>query len=211
MQLLPAIAGLTCTDLTNVGKEQHTFAYHVSTRWHALAERVVMSAVPLVGHHSGQIWQQQHDNRREVLLRGLADKSGQFHCSCLEPILPVPVGRRRIDCAQSRRVTALEAFTAGDHLPHLASAWRAAGSPTLGQWAKKVLGADTATIAALPLCFEGVAATTRDMIHAHPRRMYETLVKHLEGQVDVFEAYYMEHLMAVAYGRVDRTGLVERD
>eukprot|EP00966_Prymnesium_polylepis_P266979 6167929-Prymnesium_polylepis.1 len=52
-----------CMHLPNVGREQHTFAHHVSTRWDSLSDRVLFSALPLTSHKTG-ILQAQPDNRR---------------------------------------------------------------------------------------------------------------------------------------------------
>lgn len=87
--LLMCVSAPLCTtgyELPNVGREQHTFAYHVLHRWDQLAPRIIFSALPLTNHSSGRVSMAQHDNRRDVLLRGLrpgSELTEPFTCSCV--------------------------------------------------------------------------------------------------------------------------------
>jgi len=55
-----------CEDLPNVGREQHTFLYHVAKHYHQLSEHVLFAAVPLDDSHT----------RMQVLVTGLALMEG---------------------------------------------------------------------------------------------------------------------------------------
>jgi len=59
-----ASVGVSCTALSNTGREQHTFAHHVVQHWDALPARLHFVALPLQGVH--------HD-RLSPLKRGLLD------------------------------------------------------------------------------------------------------------------------------------------
>lgn len=86
-----------------------------------------------------------------------------------------------------------------DH-PSLYSIIVAAEPEPLGAWAAahtdRPLDHDT------PVCYEGVASTTRARLHAHHRSMYADIEQQLLdcGQVGCEAAHYMERLMAHVYG-----------
>ena len=208
---------VSCSELQNVGREQHTFAHHVSTHWDSLAERVHFVALPLSGgpHENPQ----QIDDDRLRVFRAILEedaasaRSGRalqgFRCVCLKRPAKLDgyskwqTGLANRDwpgplaaCPQER-VSELAAF----HIDSYQRYELARASPRpLGAWAARHLGLDNSSLASIPACYEGLASTTRRLIQARPRELYRRLEQELAVAAQSEATMYMERLMAAAYG-----------
>lgn len=222
---------VSCTELQNVGVEQHTFAYHVYHRYASLAERVYLVALPLNGSHTNP--HGDHSDRLAALSEfmrvppgappGLPQEASPglpqgeptthgapgassspappggfpegFQCICLHEPLSANGGYRAA-CPQEH-VSDVANFQISSY-KHESLA--PATPQPLGAWTTALLSLSASSFNRTPVCYEGVAATTRRLIHARPRETYEAIERALAVHKYTEAAHYMERLMFAAYG-----------
>lgn len=205
-------SSFSCEQLDNVGREQHTLAHHVSSRWEQLAAKIIFVPLPMDGTVSGSGC--AHPGRRRLLeraLRALADPTELPHgfYSCMPPCTdpdhdecyPVPGGadepNARRMCSGFRGIDEtrfeVEEYPAGHPLI-------LADVRPLGAWAGVYLNVPAAALNHAPVCYEGALCTTREYVQSRPRELYVDLTRQLGVGDGVEAVHYMERLMLVAYG-----------
>ena len=188
---------VTCMELANVGNEQHTYAHHVATRYNSLAERVYFVALPLNGSHSSP--RDIHDNRLTSLRDFMSSASG-FGCICYHNELSPNWGFKAA-CPQ-QHVSDVDDFQMdGPYIAHNKDTMIVPADPRpLGVWATVFLNLSASSFHRTPICYEGLAATTRQLIHARPRETYAAIERALSKDQFPEAAHFMERLMFATYG-----------
>ena len=170
-----------------VGREQHTFAHHVATRYSDLADQVLFTALPISSHCC---YYSNQTDRRQTLLQGL-ESPRTFTCNCMH-------GYTRVACssAEAAQVQNLSSFQIP--LPYI-SRYTLAVPRGLGAWAAKFLGVNVRESRG-SACFEGAASTTRTLIHRRPQQVYARISAALGNSSNPEAGHYTERLMRVVYG-----------
>jgi len=191
---------LVCTDLPNVGREQHTYATHVSTHWDNLGNYLLLLPLPMSDRDANR---RAYYEQALSLVSGPANELpyGFYTCSNAgvghimdERPRPGSVDEPRAKRLADGDMQFVDPVDSDGH-----ANVRAVPTP-LGAWATTHLLLDELSVGAAPLCLEGFAATTRAFVHTHPRSTFANVVAQLGFGDRVEAGHYMERLMLAAYG-----------
>ena len=156
-------------NVPNVGREAHTYLYHILKNYDHLADVTVF----LQGHGS------------------YVDRAWCF----AQPMDFVTNAKKNNFCKRDGRFGGwgrIHHF--GKWLAALNAGRMRRAKLTVGDFYKAVFG--TAHPALVPVCFAGCFAATRDNLRRHPTSFYQKAISFLSDHSDPEEAHYMERLWA---------------
>ena len=199
------MVSVSCSELPNRGREQHTFAHHILRHWNMLPARMHLVALPLSSHD--RLSELQHGLLNPQHACKTFAGSTQHNQTFAERMTSV-CGRASCPGVPSRRDDApcrcrLLDFTLDRY--HNATVVAATPRP-LWRWAEAHLNLSQATLRGLPVCASGVASTSRAWLHSRPRTVYEAVLRETSVAVNGEAGHYMERLMAAVYGPPPRRG-----
>ena len=138
--------------LINVGREQHTFAHHISTNYDTLSDKIVCTA----GNFD------KHSRRRAFLSYALKNNDLDFKCNT-EPGEPV-----KLDSLQNFTIATYDGVK------------QTSAEPTgLANWSKLHIGTFDPLKQA---CFEGMFQTSAKAVHRRPQSDYQNIVTQLSSK-----------------------------
>ena len=173
--------------LPNVGRESHTYLYHIVENYDNLAPVTVFTQARIEDHFEGQ-WTPQNGCEflwslgKQAALYGQSQNAQMY--SQLGGMSAIPLFNLRAYYARGLQKTAYD---------------------NLGQWFTALTGHDI-PCQGVPWYKNALFAVKRDRIHQHPRSFYETLMQEVNNAVNPEAGHYFERTWYMIFST--RTGRI---
>ena len=187
-----------CRALDNVGREQHTYAYHLATHYDKLPATLILLTSDLTRHgRFGQMASLVDATMRRGA--GFACVDSQNRVSTFRQ-----TGLQRACSLDRYSRCTMECYANCGPYPNRPRVLPFPAQPRgLGAWFEATVANASAGARPLygyPACHFGIASTTRDDLRAHPWRVYDAVARDLSVAVVPETAFYMEWAMSALFG-----------
>jgi hypothetical protein len=159
--------------LSNVGRESHTYLYHIVEHYDTLAPVTVFTQARIEDHFEGQ-W--SPENGREYLLK-LAQQAREY-------------GQSQ-NASMYQHLGGMSAIPSFNLQAYYDRGLVKSNYDNLGQWFKALVGYDM-PIQGVHWYKNALFAVKRERIHLHPRSFYERLLKEVAIVVNPEAGHYFE-------------------
>jgi hypothetical protein len=182
----------TCLPLPNVGHNVHTYAFYAATRYDRIPRSVILMPSQMGRYHRGQL-----------LRRMINDTHARPRFACVtDQLRPSTERSDGTACALDRyascRMRCYRNCSSEPRHQVLPTPSRPHG---LAAWLEATVGSHVLPLLChYPACHFAHATTTRADVHAHPRRVYEDVVRQLGRDRLPEAAFFVEWSMSAIFG-----------